>query len=79
MTGEPFTFDFGPKELVNLVGLPKDEGNAYLRKLFENSKLKIIDNKIHVSEIAEIEKQAKYYRKMQNIEKARKQSSLRGS
>lgn len=77
MTNEPFTFDFGPKELVNLVGLPKDEGNAQMRKLFENTKFKIIDNKIHVTEVAEIEKQTKYYRKMEKIEKSRRQASMR--
>ncbi len=77
ISNEAHTFDFGPKELINLVGLPKDEGNAHLRKLFENSKLRIIDNKIHVSEVAEIEKQAKYFRKMEKIEKARRQASMR--
>ena len=76
---EAYTFDFGPKELVNLVGLPKEEGNAHLRKLFENSKLRIIDNKIHVSEVSEIDKQAKYFRKMEKIEKARRQSSMRNN
>ena len=74
---EPFTFDFGPKELVNLVGLPKDEGNAHIRKLFENTKLRVLDNKIHVSEVVEIDKQAKYFRKMEKIEKSRRQSSMR--
>ena len=76
-TNQAYTFDFGPKELINLVGLPVDEGNAYIRKLFENTKLRVIDNKIHVSEVAEIEKQAKYFRKMEKIEKARRQASLK--
>jgi CRP-like cAMP-binding protein len=75
--GETYTFDFGPKELINLVGLPKNEGNGVVRKLFENNKLKIIDNKIHVTDVQEIEKQAKYYRKMEKIERARKQGSLK--
>ena len=74
---EAYTFDFGPKELINLVGLTKEDGNIHVRKLFENSKLKIIDNKIHVTEVSEVEKQAKYFRKMEKIEKARRQSSLR--
>jgi CRP-like cAMP-binding protein len=74
---EAFTFDFGAKELINMVGLPTNEGNAILRQLFENKKVKLIDNKIHVTDIEEVEKQAKYYRKMEKIEKARKNSSLR--
>jgi CRP-like cAMP-binding protein len=74
---EAYTFDFGPAELINLVGLPKEEGNTHIRRLFENNKLRVIDNKVHVSEVGEIEKQSKYYRKMEKIEKSRRQSSLR--
>lgn len=76
ISSEAYTFDFGPKELGNMVGLPKDEGNLTLRKLFENSKLKIVDNRIHLSDIEEVEKQTKYYRKMEKIEKARRQGSM---
>jgi len=75
--GETYTFDFGPKELINLVGLPKSEGNGMLHKLFENNKLKIVDNKIHATDVQEIEKQAKYYRKMEKIERARRQGSMK--
>jgi len=74
---DSYTFDFGPKELINLVGLPKSEGNGVIRKLFENPKVKIIDNKIHVTDVQEVEKQAGYFRKMEKIEKARKQGSLK--
>jgi CRP-like cAMP-binding protein len=77
LNSEAYTFDFGPTELINLVGLPKEEGNAHIRRLFENSKVRVVDNKIHVSEVGEIEKQSKYYRKMEKIEKSRRQSSLR--
>lgn len=74
---ESYTFDFGPKELVSMVGLPKTESNAVVRKLFENNKLRIADNKIVVTDIEEIDKQTKYYRKMEKIEKARKQGSMK--
>lgn len=76
--GEAFTFDFGPKELINLVGLPKSEGNGVIRRLFENNKVRIVNNKIHLTDIQEIEKQAKYYRKMEKIERARRMGSLKG-
>ncbi len=76
MSNEAYTFDIGPKELGNMVGLPKDEINLIMRKLFENSKVKIVDNRIHVSDIEEIEKQTKYFRKMEKIEKARRQGSM---
>jgi len=77
LNNQPYTFDFGPTELINLVGLPKQEGNAHIRKLFEGSKLRVIDNKVHVTEVVEIEKQSKYYAKMEKIEKSRRQASLR--
>ncbi len=76
-SGEAYTFDFGAKELINIVGLPSSDGNAVLRKLFENKKIKLVDNKIHVTDLEEIEKQAKYFRKMEKIERARRQSSMR--
>jgi len=72
-----FTFDFGPKEIVNMVGLSKVDGNTQIRKLFQNPKFKIVDNKIRVSDLEEIDKQAKYYRKMERIVRARKIASAR--
>lgn len=72
ISSSSYTFDFGPQELVNMVGLPKAEGNMAVRKMFENSRLKIVDNHIHVHDIEEIEKQAKYYRKMEKIARSRK-------
>ena len=72
-----YTFNFGPKELINLVGLPSSDGNPAVRKLFENSKLKIVDNRIHVSDIEEIDKQTKFYRNMERRERARRMGSLK--
>lgn len=77
INNDAFTFDFGPKEIVNMVGLSKAEGNTQIRKLFQNPKFKIIDNKIRVSDLEEIDKQAKYYRKMEKISRARKIASAR--
>ncbi len=79
MSNQPYTFDFGPQELINLVGLPKDEGNNLIRKLFENSKVKVFNNKIHLTSTQEVEKQAKYYRKMERIDKSRKNGSISNS
>jgi len=69
--GTPYTFEFGPKVLVNMVGLPTDQGNALIRKLFDNKKFKIVDDHIFVSDSEEIKKQAEYHRKMERIQKAR--------
>jgi CRP-like cAMP-binding protein len=71
--GDTHTFEFGTKELINSVGLPMGEGKAALRDLLKDSRIKVVEDKVFVSDISEIEKQAKYYRKMQKIEQARHQ------
>jgi len=69
--GSSYTFDFGPSDLVNMVGLSVRESGDLIRKLFENKKLRVVDNKIFVSDVEEITKQAEYYKKMQKIQSAR--------
>jgi len=73
----PYTLDFGSKELINMVGLPAADGNLVLRKLLENPKIKVIDNKVSMMDVSEVVKQTEYYRKMQKIERARRESSSR--
>ncbi len=73
----PYSFDFGPKELVNMVGLPAADGNLVLRKLMENQKIRVADNKISTSDVSEIVKQSEFFRKMQRIERARRESSMK--
>jgi CRP-like cAMP-binding protein len=74
--GGSYGFDFGPKELVGMVGLPMNEGTLVLHKLLENNKIRLVDNKIVVTDLSEIEKQTEYYRKMQKIEKARRDAQI---
>ena len=75
--GTPHTFDFGPKDLINMVGMSMEEGKAVLTKLFENKKIKAADNRIVTSDNDEIRKQAEYYKKMEKIQKSRQEGSLR--
>ena len=72
--GATHAFDFGPKDLINMVGLPISEGNQVVQQLLSNKMFRLIDNKIVVQDMSEIVKQAEYYRKMQKIERARKES-----
>jgi CRP-like cAMP-binding protein len=71
--GEAYTFDFGIKELINMVGLPMAEGNQVIRELLRNTKIKQLENKLHATDVSEIEKQAKYYRNMERIERKRRE------
>ncbi len=73
VSGEDYTFGFGTRELINMVGLPMTEGNQAIRELLRNTKLKAMENRIYTSDVEEIAKQASYYRKMQKIEKARRE------
>jgi CRP-like cAMP-binding protein len=72
---QPHALDFGPKELVNMVGLPPKEGDLVLRKLLENKKIQILSGKMYLVDTSEVGKQTEYYRKMQKIEKARQDSA----
>ena len=66
-----YSFDFGLKELINMVGLPHAEGALAGRKLMENRTFQIVNDKLYIKDIKEIAKQNAYYRKMQQLEKIR--------
>jgi len=72
--GMAYSFEFGPKELANMVGLNKDEAKEIMQEIFANKKFQLVDNKITVTDIEEIKKQVDYYKKMEEIESKRKQS-----
>ena len=70
-TTTSFSFDFGVKELSNMVGLSQGEGSLAGKKLMENRHLQILNNKIFVKDVKEIIKQNAYYQKMQQLDKVR--------
>jgi CRP-like cAMP-binding protein len=74
-TTKSFTFDFGTRELVNMVGLPQKDGDLIIRKLLENKQFQILNDKLYVMETVEIAKQSSFFRRMQQLEKARKESA----
>jgi CRP-like cAMP-binding protein len=71
-TPSPYSFDFGTKELIGMVGLPVNEGALVVHKLLENSKVRLVDNKFMVTDVTEIVTQTEYYRKMQRLGKVRR-------
>ena len=73
--GRPYTFHFGPKELLNMVGLSAEKGNPYIKKMFENKKMKLAEQKIATTDVEEIQKQSEYYKKMEKIERARRKAA----
>ncbi len=70
----PYTFEFGPTELMNMVGLSGADGKTIIQEIFTNKKLQVVDNRIVASDIEEIKKQVEYYKKMDILELKRKTS-----
>jgi CRP-like cAMP-binding protein len=75
VSGGKYTFPFGPKELLNMVGLASEKGNPIVRKMFENKKMSLTDNKISTTDVEEIQKQSIYFKRMEKIERARRKAA----
>ena len=67
-------FEIGPKELINMVGLTTNDGRDVIREIFQNKTFQLVDDKITTKNTEEIKKQADYYKKMEILEKKRKNS-----
>jgi CRP-like cAMP-binding protein len=66
-----FSFDFGLKELINMIGVSQGDGALVGRKFMENRVFQTVNEKLFVKDVKEILKQSSYYRKMQQLEKTR--------
>ncbi|MBN1834337.1 MAG: Crp/Fnr family transcriptional regulator, partial [Spirochaetales bacterium] len=77
LPGAPYSFDFGPKELINMVGMSMEEGKGVLQQLFENKKMKLVENKIAATDAGEIRSQAEYFKKMEKIQRSRQEGSAK--
>jgi len=66
-----YSFDFGLKELGSMVGLSQGDAAIYGKKLMENHAFQVVNEKLFIKDLQEIPKQNSYFRKMQQLEKAR--------
>ncbi|MDR0476310.1 MAG: cyclic nucleotide-binding domain-containing protein [Treponema sp.] len=71
-----YTFDFGPKELANMIGIPTKEMQFIMSKILENNKIRIENDKMQILDVIEIVKQSEYYHKMQRIENTRRENTV---
>lgn len=69
--GSSYLFPFGPKDLLNMVGLSSAEGNLFIKELMKASGFKLVENKISVNDVTEVDRQTKYFRKMDRLTKNR--------
>jgi CRP-like cAMP-binding protein len=61
--GTAYQFDLTPYDLANMCGIPKEEQAQALTALMNDSRVKLVDNKIFVPDCLEIVKTASYNRK----------------
>jgi hypothetical protein len=59
----PYTFEFGTKELLNMIGLPPNEGNEPLNKMMKSTFVKLEQNKLTVQDVVEFSKHVSFIRK----------------
>lgn len=77
--GKAYTFDFGPSELANMCALPKEKINQILSEFLHEPTIRLVDDRIGVSDLAELSKQSAYRKKMLDIERSRNEGRLTGT
>ena len=74
-----YTFDFGPTELVNMCAIPKDISNRIITDFLHEPIIRLVEDRIAVSDMIELSKQSAYRKKMLEMEKARSESRTQNS
>jgi CRP/FNR family transcriptional regulator len=70
-----YTFELGPKELINMLGFQPKDGEELINQVFMNKKFVLVNGKIHCSDLEELKKQVEYYKKMEEMERKREKTS----
>ncbi|MDD5066494.1 MAG: cyclic nucleotide-binding domain-containing protein [bacterium] len=66
VTVEPrkeYKFDFGVDELLTMAGFDREKGYSHIRRLFEDPNYKLMEGKIVVEDVDELQKQVNIFRK----------------
>jgi len=64
-------FEFGAKELINMVGLPPDKGEVLIVQLLEDKYFRLEEGKIICTDLEELEKNVQFYKKKSALERKR--------
>jgi CRP-like cAMP-binding protein len=70
-TVAPHIFDFGPRELADMVGIAPQDANFVVKTLMKNDMFRLEGKRLMVRDVTEVLRQTNFYRKMQHIEKSR--------
>lgn len=71
---QPHNFEFGTKELINMVGLPAEKGDMYIVQLLEDKHMMLEEGKIICTDLQELEKTVQFYKKKSLMERKREAS-----
>ncbi len=71
-------FEITPQELVKMIGLPADKGEAYLYKLLEDKNMRLDQGKLITQDLEELQKQVQFHRKKAQMEAKRAAASQFG-
>jgi len=69
-----YTFDLGPTELANMCALPKDSSNRIISEFLHEPIVRLVDDRISVTDMVELSKQSSYRKKLMDLERARSES-----
>jgi CRP-like cAMP-binding protein len=70
-SGESYTFDFGPSELFNMVGVTEEEGNPLFSRMLKSKSVLVADKKIQAKTVSELVRQTESFRKIDKIGKGK--------
>ncbi len=76
-TKSPYTFDFGPPELVRMVGIDDKEGKKYIKEMLQTKKMSIEEGNIHIPSLKDLQDEAQYYRNKEEREKRIKRDKMK--
>jgi len=71
---KPHSFEFGSKELINMVGLSQTEGEALIVQLLEDKNITMSEGKLVSTDMQDLEKTVLFYRKQSILERKREAS-----
>lgn len=74
---KPHNFEFGSKELINMVGLSPVEGENLIVKLLEDKHIMLQEGKIISTDLSELEKTVLFFKKQTALERQREANKNR--
>jgi CRP-like cAMP-binding protein len=68
----PYYFNFGPRELATMVGVPHEKVVPLFEQMMKTSRLRIVNDKLQIDNVMDIVKQNDLFHKIQHIEDSRR-------